>query len=177
METPGWQARVGKGFDISAFTIDWENKRAICPNGKISGSWLDSKADYGMDIAYINFRKSDCSACPNLSDCTTCKTQRRTITVNARPYHEALEQARARQKTEEFKQEYKARAGIEGTISQGARAMDIKQARYKGLPKVELQHFATAAAINLVRLGAWWQGHPREKTRISHFQKLKHMAA
>ncbi|MEW6733873.1 MAG: transposase [Acidobacteriota bacterium] len=66
---------------------------------------------------------------------------------------------------------------IEGPISQAARVMEIKKARYKGLPKVQLQHFATAVSINIARLGNWWFGPPREKTRISHFQALKFNAA
>ena len=49
------------------------------------------------------------------------KSQRRTVTVNVRPYHEALQEARAPRQTPDFKKQYQARAGIEGTISQGVR--------------------------------------------------------
>src|SRR5437764_2325902 len=35
-----WQAREGKGFDLSCFTIDREAKRAICPRGYNSVKWL-----------------------------------------------------------------------------------------------------------------------------------------
>jgi hypothetical protein len=40
----------------------------------------------------------------------------------------------------------------------------------------ELQYYATAA-MNIVRLGAWWAGVPREKTRELGFQKLKTVVA
>jgi transposase len=173
----GWQAKEAKGFALSDFTIDWDNRRAICPNSKISSSWDDSVAPYGMQIAYIRFRKSDCSVCPNLSDCTNCKSKRRTITVNARPFQEALEQSRLYQQTPEFKSTYKARAGIEGTISQAVRVTGLRQARYRGLAKVSLQHFASASAINFLRLGRHLLGYPREQTRTSPFQALKHIAA
>jgi transposase len=152
VEEPSWQAKAGKGFAVSDFKIDWENKRAICPEGKVSGRWQPARAVYGMEIVYIDFLKRDCSVCPSISDCTRAKSQRRTITVNARPYHEALQEARARQQTRDFKKQYQARAGIEGTISQAVRVTKLRKARYRGLIKARLQHYATAAAINILRL-------------------------
>ena len=169
---PSWQAKEGKGFASSDFEIDWENKRATCPRGKVSGSWRPARAEYGMEIIYIDFLKRNCSVCPVLSDCTKTKSQRRTLTVNAQPYFEAMARARERQQTPEFKKEYQARAGIEGTISQAVRAVKMRKARYRGLIKTRLQHYATAAGINLLRLGAWWLGRPLEKTRQSPFLSL-----
>src|SRR5262245_60406080 len=101
------------------------------------------------------------------SDCTKAKSQRRTVTVNARPYHEALQEAGARQQTPDFKKQYQARAGIEGTISQAVRVTKLRKARYRGLIKTRLQHYATAASINILRLCAWWLGRGREQTRRS----------
>jgi transposase len=177
VEEPSWQAKAGKGFAVSDFKIDWENKRAICPEGKVSGRWQPARAVYGMEIVYIDFLKRDCSLCPSISDCTKAKTQRRTITVNAQPYHEALQEARSRQQTPDFKKQYQARAGIEGTISQAVRVAGLRKARYRGLIKTRLQHYATAAAINILRLGAWWLGPPREQTRLSPFLALAPKAA
>jgi transposase len=71
------------------------------------------------------------------------------------PLHAALPAARQREQTEEFKEYYKKRAGIEGTISQGVRAFGLRCSRYLGQAKTALQHIAIAVAINLVRLGAW----------------------
>jgi transposase len=176
-EDGSWQAKAGKGFAVSNFKIDWENKQAICPEGKVSGGWQEARATYEMEIVHINFLKKDCSVCPSMSDCTKSKGQRRTITVNARPYHEALQEARARQQTPEFKKQYQARAGIEGTISQAVRVTKLRKTRYRGLIKTRLQHYATAAAINILRLGAWWLGPPREQTRVSPFLALAPQAA
>ena len=63
--------------------------------------------------------------------------------------------AHERQKTDTFKQTYKKRAGIEGTISQGTRAFNLRRSRYLGLAKTHLQHLATAAAMNLARTIHW----------------------
>jgi IS5 family transposase len=64
------------------------------------------------------------------------------------------------------------RAGIEGTISQGVRAFGLRRSRYRGLAKTHLQHVATAAAIDLERLAAWFRAVPRAVTRTSRFTAL-----
>ena len=61
--------------------------------------------------------------------------------------------------------------------SQGVRSFGLRQSRYWGLAKTHLQHLATAAAINLERLGAWFGERPLAKTRVSRFAKLAPLAA
>ena len=63
-------------------------------------------------------------------------------------------------------------AGVEGTISQATHVTGIRRARYLGLPKTRLEHNAAAAALNLIRLDAWWTGKPLDRTRTSHLQRL-----
>ena len=79
-----------------------------------------------------------------------------------REQYEALQEARQLLESEEGRQLYNRRAGIEGTISQGV----------SGLAKTHIQHIATAAAINLERLIAWFDDVPRETTRTSRFAAL-----
>jgi Transposase DDE domain len=98
--------------------------------------------------------------------------RRTAINIKPQELHEALQQARKREKTEEFKKEYKKRAGIEGTISQGVRAFGMRRSRYMGRAKSHLQHLATAAAINLERVADWFAGVDREKTRTSAFARV-----
>jgi hypothetical protein len=94
--------------------------------------------------------------------------------LTIRPYEQfqALQQARARQATEEYKKEYAQRAGVEGTISQAVGAFSLRRARYFGFLKTHLQHVLTATALNFVRLGAWLAGTPLAKTRKSAFVRL-----
>ncbi len=63
--------------------------------------------------------------------------------------------------------EYAARAGIEGTISQGVRAFGLRRSRYVGLPKTTLGHVLTAVAMNLARVSDWLADVPRAATRRS----------
>ena len=50
--------------------------------------------------------------------------------------------------------------GVEGILSQGMRAFNLRRARYCGLAKTGLQGIATATALNLDRIGAWFAGRP-----------------
>jgi transposase len=84
----------------------------------------------------------------------------------------ALQAARERQQTESFKELYKRRAGIEGTISQAAFALGMRRTRYRGLKKTHLHHIATATAINLQRCVDWLWEVPRSKTYKSPFARL-----
>ena len=58
------------------------------------------------------------------------------------------------------------------TIAQATHVTGIRRARYLGLPKTRLEHNTAAAAINLIRLDAWWTGKPLDRTRTTHLQRL-----
>ena len=96
--------------------------------------------------------------------------------LGPRPQHEVLKERRKQQKTEAWRDRYKQRAGIEGTLSQGVRAFGLRHCRYIGLAKTHLQHVATALAINIVRVDAWLTGMPPAKTRCSAFSSLLPLA-
>jgi len=84
----------------------------------------------------------------------------------------ALQQARQRQATEDFKSQYRTRAGVEGTLSQAVHSHDLRHTRYRGLSKTHLQHLATAAALNVSRTIAWLMEKPLAQTRKSRFAAL-----
>jgi hypothetical protein len=120
---------------------------ATCPQGKQSRKWQPDTDVAGQDVIQIRFAKKDCQACAVRSACTRAKTEPRTLTVRTQGYHEVLQAARQPQRTIEFKEQYAKRAGIEGTLSQGVRAFDLRRSRYIGLAKTHLQHILIAAAI------------------------------
>lgn len=165
------QYREGHGFDLSQFTIDWQTQRVTCPNGKVSPVLRPMRDRHGHEVLHTMFERNDCSPCKDRSRCTSSAARRRTITVRPQPLHEALNTARERQKTDDFKEQYKQRAGIEGTMSQGVRAFGLRRSRYCGLAKTRLQHIAIAVAVNFVRLGAWFDGIKPGATRQSAFVK------
>jgi transposase len=104
--------------------------------------------------------------------CTRAKDLPRALTLQPKEEHEAIQRARKRQKTEEFASLYCARAGIEGTFSQGVRAFGLRKARYRGLKKTHLQELATAASINVCRITDWLNDIPIAATRRSRLAAL-----
>jgi hypothetical protein len=94
------------------------------------------------------------------------------VTLLPRAEHEALAQARTAARTPEFREAYRTRAGIEGTHAQAIRRCGVRHCRYLGEAQTRLQHVATAAALNLVRVGNWLLGTPLARTRQDAFSRL-----
>ena len=74
--------------------------------------------------------------------------------------------------SEEGRQKYRKRAGVEGSLSQAVRRSDLRHARYRGLAKTHLQHVATAAALNIVGVINHLDKKPLARTRVSRFARL-----
>jgi transposase len=164
------QTRAG-GYTPDMFTIDWDHQQVTCPQGQPSATWSEHASSTGQDVITVRFPKAACRACPARDKCTTSATGR-TLHLRPRPIHEAVTAARAAQATPAWKARYAIRAGVEGTIAQATHVTGIRHARYLGLPKTRLEHHAAAAAINLIRLDAWWTGKPLDRTRTTCLQRL-----
>jgi transposase len=173
---PTWQARVEGAFTAERFEVDWAHKRAHCPQGRASSSWREYTAPGRGRYILVGFRAADCRACPARALCTRAGRRGRQLLLQPRARHEALRAARASAGSEAGRRRYAKRAGIEGTLSQGVRAFGLRRARYRGLARAHLQHVATAAAINLGRLGDWFRARPRAATRTSRFAALARAA-
>lgn len=166
------QARAGTGFAAAAFHIDFDAQQATCPQGRLSASWSPAQ-QRGTDIIVVKFNTDTCQPCPVRAQCTTAGRGGRQLTIRPRHIHHAVAQARARQDTQQFKDTYKLRAGVEGTIRQAIAVTGTRRARYRGLDKTHLEHVYSAVALNLVRLDAWYNGQPLDRTRTSHLARLQ----
>jgi transposase len=98
------------------------------------------------------------------------------MTLHPKERMQALLAARQREETEEYKQVYRHRAGIEGTHSQGVRALGLRRSRYIGLARTHLGHVALAAAVNLIQLMSFLRGEAPEQTRTSAFKRVMQQA-
>ena len=165
-----WQTSTPQGVSMSQFYIDWTNKQVTCPTGALSAKWSESHDQAGQPSIQVTFDKKDCLPCPLHALCT--RATARALKLHSQPLHETLQVARVRQHTPEFKDAYDHRAGIEGTLSQAVRSLDLRRSRYRGLAKTALQQFFTAMAVNLRRLGDWWNDLIPAHTRASAFAKL-----
>ncbi len=167
-----WQARTPGAFAATQFTVDGDAERVTCPTGGTSTKWLPTREKDGTAVIRVEFGAAACRSCLARAQCTRSATQPRQLTLHPREEHQALLAARDRQRTPAFAAQYAVRAGVEGTISQGVRAYEVRRSRYVGLAKTHLQHVLTAVAINLVRLVAWLTGTPRTRTRRSRLVAL-----
>jgi transposase len=166
-----WQARDDTGFDVACFSVDWQGQTVMCPAGQTSRTWrVQQRGKH--EVIRVHFDRRDCAICARRSRCTSSRDGPRTVTLRPQAQHEALQAARQRQTTPEFRNRYKTRAGVEGTISQGTRSFGLRRARYVGLAKTHLQHVLTAAAMDLTRAVAWLHEPLKAQTRVSRFAAL-----
>ncbi len=156
-----WQAQERKGYALADFQIDWPGKQATCPQGVVSSRWKERMDKRGDGCVVVSFEAQECQQCPARAHCTHQAQEGRTLTLHLQREQEALSQRRQEQGGVEFGQIYALRAGVEATISAGVRRYGLRQSRYRGLKKTQVQHSATAAAMNLVRLQEWMQQEAR----------------
>jgi transposase len=165
------QARNG-GYTAAMFAVDWDARQVTCPQGAVSGSWSPSRTSTGKPAIVVQFAKGTCQPCPARARCTTATRRGRSLGLQPREIHEAITAARAEQDTATWRHRYQIRAGVEGTIAQATHVTGIRRARYLGLPRTRLEHNIAAAALNMIRLYAWWTGRPLDRTRTTHLQRL-----
>jgi transposase len=168
------QSQAGQGYGLEAFELDWDAEQARCPQGHVSITWRSRQHGSGDPVIRIRFARATCRACEARALCTRSQDAPRALTVLPQAQHVALQAARQRQETDEFKAQYALRAGVESSISQGVRRFDLRRSRYIGLARTHLQQTITATAMNLVRLADWFRKGKVEqlKRRPGHFARL-----
>jgi transposase len=165
------QGRAAQGFAVDDFHFDFATGTTVCPGGKTSSSWSRAR-QRGKDKIVVQFATADCRPCPLRTACTNSKAHRRLLTIGTEEVFTARKAALAAEQTPAWRQDYKFRAGIEGTIDQIIGRTGSRRARYHGLPKTRADHITCATAINLVRWHAWSQGRHLHRTRTSHLTRL-----
>jgi transposase len=171
-QNASWQTKDAQGYDNSQFTVDWENRTVTCPQGKTSKKWTIRQNEKFPGAVRAQFAKKDCLACPVRAQCTRAAVNPRQITLRSQSQHQAIQRARQRQTTAQFKERYAKRSGVEGTISQAVRAFDLRRSRYLGTDKTHLQHLLAATALNVVRLFQWHLDPTPFQPRVSRFAAL-----
>jgi transposase len=131
----------------SAFQIDWAAKTAICPAGQTASGQITTC--HGQTLLQFHFTRATCEACPLFTRCVKGKVNGRSVTADAfDPYRQA---ARQRQETAEFQTLYPTRSRVERKQAELV-GHGLRDTRYLGQAKRQLQRLWTAAAVNLKRL-------------------------
>lgn len=134
--------------DKSAFAIDLTAQTATCPQGHTVAAQAGSPK-LGLPTWAFTFPRTTCEVCPLFARCVKSKTAGRT--VNTHPYESYLQAARQRQQTDDFKNIYPLRSAIERKQAELVQH-GLRDTRYLGRLKRQLQRLWTAAAVNLKRL-------------------------
>jgi transposase len=171
-EDGSWQAQAGNGYGSAYFLVNWEGQQVTCPAGQQSSTWTKTHTRHGKEAIQVQFARSTCRGCAVREQCTKSPQEGRKLTLRPQEEQIAMVARRREQQGAEFKEEYKRRAGVEGTLSQGVRVGGLRKARYIGEAKTRLQHILISVAINLVRLAEWFEDRPLARTRTSAFAAL-----
>lgn len=134
--------------DKSAFAIDLTAQTATCPQGHTVAAQTGSPK-LGLPTLSFTFPRATCEACSLFERCVKSKTAGRT--VGTHPYESYLQAARQHQLTDDFKTIYPLRSAIERKQAELVQH-GLRDTRYRGHLKRQLQRLWTAAAVNLKRL-------------------------
>ncbi len=131
--------------DKSAFQIDLEQQMATCPQGHtVTGK--PGPRGHGQPTLQFVFARATCEVCPLFKRCVRSQVAGRTVSTH--PYETYLRDARLRQQTDEFKERYRLRSAVERKQAELVQH-GVRETRYLGHPKRQLQRLWTAAVVNL----------------------------
>ena len=147
---PGPASNNDGRFGSDRFDVRVEQRQAICPAGQENSqcSRLEEQTTGKVSFRF-EWSSGACGRCPLRQQCIQTDHKHRTLVVGE--HHTFLQTRRREQKTELFKLRMKHRNAIEGTQSELVRAHGLRRARYRSLPKAQLQNYFIGAACNIKR--------------------------
>ena len=136
-------------LDLASFSYDDKGKVTACPQGH--GPLITKHKKQRHSAA---FSSKLCSDCPQRSDCPV-KPGKHGHYLRYDDQELRVARRRAHQRTAEFKERYRLRAGVEATMSEYDRKTGVKHLRVRGLKAVQFCATLKAAGINLFRAAAF----------------------
>jgi transposase len=136
-------------FGAEEFDVDVAARRALCPAKKENTQCSRLEEKHSGKVTYRFEWSTHCHACELREKCVGAGQKHRTLVVGAQ--HNLLQARRREQGSEAFVKRMKTRIGIEATQSELVRAHGLRQARYRGKAKVDLQNQLIGAACNIKR--------------------------
>lgn len=140
-----------EGLSLADFSLDDSGHILKCPQGK-SPVRVQFKKRFSASFG------SECQACSQLRQCPVIAGKKATY------YRYTLKDVRiakrrAYERSDEFREKYRYRAGVEATMSEYDRRTGVKKLRFRGLAAVRFAAFMKAIGINIKRAAACeeWQ--------------------
>jgi len=139
----------GNALTLTDFTLTSKATLSVCPQGHAPIKVKHKKSKY-----IVIFDLETCATCPCLNDCPV-KPGKKGYYLRYDDKTLRLAQRRACEKTPEFREVYRFRAGIEGTMSQTDRKTGLKHLRVRGLAAVSFCSTLKAVGMNILRAVAF----------------------
>lgn len=126
-----------------------DNQKTVCPGGRVS---IRDERDDGCGKIRAYFEAKECAKCAFASQCPARPLRDGTRVLQTTLHRTVLAERRLYEQTDEFKQRYAQRAGIEATNSELKRRHGLGRLRTRGLKRVRLAVYLKALACNVKRM-------------------------
>jgi hypothetical protein len=149
--TPPKGSKQGR-LTLEQFELDAEGLVVRCPQGHAPISRHAAPTRFE-----VNFDSRICDACPVRAQCPAYSTTKNTEKARWQYTRERVQtrQRRLNEQSEQFKDRYRWRAGIEGTMSRLKRQMHLGRLRVRGMDAVRYAVFLRALGLNIRRVAAF----------------------
>jgi len=144
---PSMKGNSTTSMDLSAFGFDDSGCVICCPQGKAPEKITHK---HKKDRYVGCFAVECCRSCPQVVDCPV-QPGKKYYYLRYRGKEHRLAQRRRFERTEEFIDRYRWRAGIEATMSEYATLTGVKRLRVRGMAAVRYCAILKAAGLNLMR--------------------------
>jgi len=135
---------------LSEFVLSETGAVLSCPQGLAPVAVKKKKARHTAVLDSCH-----CSGCPDQAYCPA-KAGKKHYFLHYTEKEMRIAERRAYEQTDEFKDRYRWRSGIEATISEYDRRTGVKQLRVRGFKAVKFCAVLKAIGINLFRAAAVW---------------------
>jgi hypothetical protein len=135
-----------KETGLSDFEFSQDGEVTACPVGH-----EPSKTKRKGDRHTARFDKKRCESCPRRDSCPVKPGKKGWYYLRYNDKALRLAMRRASERSPEFKDRYRYRAGVEATMSELNRKTGVKQLRVRGLPAVRVAAKLKAVGLNIVR--------------------------
>jgi len=134
-------------LSLADFRFSEKGDVAACPQGHAPAKVKKGKR------ASIGFASQHCQNCPNLSNCPV-KKGKKYYYLRFTDKEMRITKRRIYEKSDQFKDRYRWRAGVEATMSEYERRTGVKQLRVRGLKAVRFCATLKALGVNIFRAAA-----------------------
>ena len=149
---------------LSDFELSDDGEIIACPEGRKPISTKRNKTSQTL-----LFDSASCDECSKNKICPV-KKKKKYHSVNFSDKTFRLTKRRLHEKTDEFKERYRMRAGVEATMSEFDRRTGVGHIRYRGQRSMQFAVFMKAVGINLFRATRAKAAQLRKKQDENHGQ-------